>query len=237
MRLFVILAAFLAIAGCSVRFDTEEVPAVQTFPFTGNQLKITSSLGGLRVLPGTSPAVEVERWTRGKASASPSWSLRDGVLRLSAECTLVFGDCGARYHVKVPSGVRLVIDSPDGVILDGLTQDVDVSSGDRIQVKNASGKLRLLSDSGGIEGDGLKSPSVRGRTLDGSISLAFTAPPTTLDLKSREGGVTARVPKESYQVTVKSADGSSHSDIESTKSSNRTILVRSTYGNVRVLAK
>ncbi|MFI9589313.1 DUF4097 family beta strand repeat-containing protein [Nonomuraea sp. NPDC052265] len=229
--------AILAVTGCGVRFDSEEVPAVQTFPFTGAELKIASSLGGLRVLPGTSPAVEVQRWARGKAATSSSWSLRDGVLRLSADCTLIVGDCGARYHVKVPAGVRLTIDSSDGVILNGLTQDVDVSSGDRIEVKDTSGKLRLLSDSGMIEGEGLRSPSVRGRTLDGSISLAFATPPANLDLKSREGGVTVRVPKDSYQVTVKSEDGSEHSDIKSTKSSPRTILARSTYGNVRVLAQ
>ncbi|MEU1384366.1 MULTISPECIES: DUF4097 family beta strand repeat-containing protein [unclassified Nonomuraea] len=237
MRLLLVIVAILAVTGCSVRFDSDEVPAVRTFPFTGAELKITSSLGGVRVLPATSPAVEVRRWTRGKASTSPSWSLRDGVLRLSADCTLIVGDCGARYHVRVPAGVRLTVDSPDGVILNGLTQDVDVSSGDRIEVKDTSGKLRLLTDSGTIQGVGLRSPSVRGRTLDGSISLAFAAPPADLDLKSREGGVTVRVPKDSYQVKVESADGSEHSDIKSTKSSSRTILARSTYGNVRVLTR
>ncbi|NUS01310.1 MAG: hypothetical protein HOV97_01980 [Nonomuraea sp.] len=238
MRRFVALAGFgfLAVTGCGVQLDAKEVRAAQTFPFAGTQLKITSSMGGLRVLPGTGPGIEVERWARGKAADAPAWSLRDGVLRLSADCTVVFGDCGARYHVKVPPGVRLAIDSPDGVILNDLTQDVDVSSRDRIQVRNATGKLRLLSGDGSIEGEGLRSPSVRGRTQSGSITLTFVTPPTTLDLKSKEGGVTATVPKDAYRVTVRSAEGRERSDLKDTRSSTRTILARSTYGNVRVLA-
>lgn len=238
MKRFVALAGLgiLALTGCGVRLDAKEVRATRTFPFTGAQLKITSSLGGLRVLPGTGGGIEVERWTRGKAADEPAWSLRDGVLRLSADCTMVFGDCGARYHVKVPPGTSLAIDSPDGVILNDLTQDVDVSSDGRIQVRNASGRLRLLSDDGSIEGEGLRSPSVRGRTGSGLISLTFVTPPTTLDLKSKEGGVTATVPKGAYRVTVKSTTGRVSSDVANTGSSTRTILARSTNGNVHVLA-
>ncbi|NUR85721.1 MAG: hypothetical protein HOY71_16720 [Nonomuraea sp.] len=237
MRRFVALASFgfLAVTGCSVQLDAKEVPATRTFPFTGAQLKITSSLGGVRVLPGTGGSVQVERWTRGKAADEPAWSLRDGVLRLSANCTIVFGDCGARYHVKVPPGVSLSVDSPDGVILNDLTQDVDVSTHGRIQVTNATGKLRLLTDDGSIEGERLRSPNVRGRTLSGAISLTFVTPPTTLDLKSREGGVTATVPKDAYRVTVKSSTGRERSDLKSTGSSTRTIVARSEHGNVRVL--
>jgi hypothetical protein len=79
---------------------------------------------------------------------------------------------------------------------------------DRIQAGNAVGKLRLLSNDGSIEGEGLRSPSVRRRTLPGPISLPFVTPPTTLDLKSKEGDVAATVPKErAYRVTVKSTDG------------------------------
>ncbi|TMR93251.1 DUF4097 family beta strand repeat-containing protein [Nonomuraea basaltis] len=242
MRRIVALAAgatvvALATGGCGgLDLDAEELRTTQSFPLTGTDLKIMSSLGGVRVLPGTGGAVEVERWVRGKAADDAAWSLRDGTLRLSANCNMVFGDCGARYHVKVPPGVRLSIDAADGVILKDLTQDVDVSTRDRIQVSGTTGRLRLLSE-GPITGDGLKSANVRCRTSDGAINLSFAGAPTDLDLQSREGRVTATVPSGSYAVTARSKEGSERSEIKNDSKATSTIVARSTSGDVRILAR
>ncbi|MEU6713166.1 DUF4097 family beta strand repeat-containing protein [Nonomuraea sp. NPDC046802] len=229
-------AALMATTGCNVQLDAEEVNSAQSFPFTGNTLQIRSSLGGVRVLPGVGGKVEVERWVRGKAADNPTWSLRDGTLRLGSDCSMVFGDCGARYHIKVPPGVRLSIDASDGVILKDLTQDVDVSSRDRIQVSGTTGRLRLRSE-GSITGDGLKSSRVRCRTVDGAIDLTFTSPPTDLDAQSQDGRVTATVPQGSYAVTVKSKDGSERSEVKNDAKSPNTIVARSGTGNVRILKR
>ncbi|GAA2214401.1 hypothetical protein GCM10009850_098660 [Nonomuraea monospora] len=229
-------AALLATAGCSVDLEADEVHATQSFPFTGTDLKINASLGGVRVLPGAGGAVQVERWVRGKAADSPAWSLRDGALRLSADCSMVFGDCGARYHVKVPPGVRLSIDVTDGLILNGLTQDVAAKSRERIQVTGASGRLRLQSD-GSITGDGLTSGYVRCRTSDGAIDVAFKDAPTTLDLRSSDGRVTARVPEGAYAVTARSVDGSTRSEVKDDPEGRRKIAASSTTGDVRILTR
>ncbi|NRQ36918.1 DUF4097 family beta strand repeat protein [Nonomuraea sp. NN258] len=231
------LALTAVTTGCGVGLDAKEVHATEAFPLTGIQLTIKSSLGGVRVLPGTGTSIEVERWTRGKASNSPTWSLRDGTLRLSAHCTIVFGDCGARYHVRVPPTVRLTVETgDDGVILKDLTQDVDVVSRGRIQVSGTSGRLRLRGEDSPITGDGLKSGGVRARTLSGLIDLAFVTPPADLDLQSRDGGVTATVPRGSYKVTARSTDGTARSELESAEDGDRTIVARSTTGHVRVRA-
>ncbi|MCF6467998.1 DUF4097 domain-containing protein [Nonomuraea sp. MG754425] len=238
MRQIAALAAcvvLVATGGCGVDLKADEVHEARSFPFAGAELKIDASLGGVRVVQGGSGAVGVERWVRGKAADAPAWSLRDGVLRLSADCTMVFGDCGARYHVKVPPGVRLLIDTADGLILTGLTQDVDAVSRDRIQVTGASGRLRLRGD-GPITGTGLKSGYVRCRTTDGAIDVAFSVPPGTLDLRSHDGGVTARVPSGRYAVTAASQDGSSRSEVEHDRKSSRKITAHSTTGNVRIVA-
>ncbi|TMR15864.1 DUF4097 domain-containing protein [Nonomuraea turkmeniaca] len=232
-------AVVLATAGCGgLDLDAEEVHSAQSFPVSGTSLRIISSLGGVRVLPGTGDTVEVERWVRGKAAdeGGATWSLRDATLRLSANCNLVLGDCGARYHIKVPPGIRLSIDAADGVVLKDLPQDVDISSRDRIQLSGTSGRLRLRSE-GPITGDGLKSANVRCRTLDGAIDLSFTSPPTDLDLQSSDGRVTAAVPKGSYAVTAKSTDGSERSEIENDAKATSKIVARSTSGNVRILAR
>ncbi|MFB4282648.1 DUF4097 family beta strand repeat-containing protein [Nonomuraea sp. MTCD27] len=232
-------AALLAVAtgGCGVDLTAEEVHAAQSFPFTGTALTISSSLGGVRVVPGTGGTVQVERWLKGKAvTDDPAWSLRDGTLRLSADCNMVLGDCGARYHVKVPPGVRLSVDAADGVILNGLTQDVDVSSRDRIQVTGASGRLRLRSE-GPITGEGLKSAYVRCRTSDGAIDVSFAGRPATLDLQSRDGRVTARVPSGTYAVTASSKEGSERTEVRHDAGSAGTITARSTSGDVRILRR
>ncbi|RVX47410.1 hypothetical protein EDD27_10343 [Nonomuraea polychroma] len=228
-----------ATSGCGgLDLDAKEVHAARSFPMSGTSLRIVSSLGGVRVLAGTGSTVEVERWTRGKAAddGNATWSLRDGTLRLSADCNMVFGDCGARYHITVPPGLRLTIDAADGVILKDLQQDVDVVGQDRIQVSGTSGKLRLRSE-GPITGDGLRSANVRCRTLDGEIDLSFAGAPTNLDLESSDGRVTATVPQGSYAVTAKSTDGSERSEIANDPQATSKIVARSTSGNVRILAR
>lgn len=232
-------AVALTTAGCGgLDLDAAEVRATRSFPVDGTTLRIISSLGGVRVLPGTGGTVEVERWVRGKAAdeGKATWSLQDGTLRLGADCNMVFGDCGARYHVKVPPGVRLSIDAADGVILKDLPQDVDVVSRDRIQVSGTSGKLRLRSE-GPITGEGLKSANVRCRTGDGAIDLTFTGVPADLDLQSSDGKVTATVPKGSYSVTATSADGSERSEIKNDSKATSKIVARSSSGDVRILAR
>jgi hypothetical protein len=224
-----------ATAGCSL--NAQEVHASQAFPHTGDSLKIDVSMGGVRVLPGSYGTVQVERWLRGKAATDdPSWSLRDGTLRLSADCTMVFGDCGARYYVKVPPGVRLSVEADDGVILNGLTQDIDAVSRERIQVTRASGRLRLRAD-GPVQGINLTSRDVRVRTDYGGIDLAFTARPGKLDLESNDGPVTARVPSGTYAVTAVTETGRRRTEVEHDRKADARIVARSDTGDVRILKK
>ncbi|MFF0305819.1 DUF4097 family beta strand repeat-containing protein [Streptosporangium sp. NPDC004379] len=238
MAVAVAVLAAASVGGCGVKLDAKEVHSAQGFAFSGDVLTIESSLGGLRVLPGTAGSVQVERWVRGKAAeeGNASWSLRDGTLRLSGNCVNVFGDCGARYHVKVPPGVRLVVDGgDDGVILNRLAQDVDVSTSGPIRVYETEGRLRLRGNDEVITGERLRSADVRARTTAGNITLSFAAPPSKVDVSSVDGRVTATVPDGAYGVTAKSTHGSERSQIKDTRS-DRTIIARSTSGDVRVNA-
>ncbi|NUW41035.1 hypothetical protein [Nonomuraea rhodomycinica] len=226
-------------SGCGVELDAKEVHDSHAFTHAGGQLTVRSSTGGLRILPGEPGAVRVERWVRGKAAGegNASWSLKDGVLRLGADCTMVFGDCGARYHVRVPPGVRLVVEgSEEGVILQDLAQDADVSSHGPIKAYGASGRLRLNGDHGLVEGERLKSASVRVRTRAGAVRLAFAMPPSQVDVVSDHGYVRTTVPKGAYRVTAQSRYGDERSEVEDVRS-ERTIVAKSTSGNIDVLAR
>src|SRR5690606_10988617 len=206
-----------ALAACKPHPEAATTGArldAEAFPHTGDSLTIDVSLGGVRVLPGSRGTVQVERWLRGKAATDgPSWSLRGGVLRLSADCSMVFGDCGARYHVKVPPGVRLSIEADDGVVLNGLDQDIDAVSRETIKVTRASGRLRLRAE-GPVQGVGITSRDIRVRTDYGKIDMAFTSRPGKLDLESNDGPVTARVPSGTYAVTAVTQTGRRRTEVE-----------------------
>jgi hypothetical protein len=224
----------VGLTGCSL--DAEQTHSARAFPHTGGTLTITSTVGGLRILPGTGGEVRVDRWLRGKAAGdgNSSWTLQDGKLRLGADCQMVFGDCGGRYHVRVPPGVRLVIDAgDDGVILDKIAHDTDVSARGPIRLYETTGKLRLSGDDSMIAGNRLRSADVKALTRGGSINLSFAVPPARLDARSDEGRVTVDVPKGEYAITAKSKEGRERSDLKDTKST-RTIVARSTSGDVRV---
>lgn len=232
------VAGIAALTGCAQMLDPAEVHAVRAFSYSGKTLTIKASLGNLRITPGEAGTVRVDRWLRGKAAqnGSSSWSLRDGTLSLSADCSQVFGDCGGRYHIRVPPGVELVVEGgDDAVVLNGLNQDVKVTNDGPIRAVKTTGRLLLLGGDGSITGEDLHSADVQARTGDGTISLAFTSPPTTVDARASEGKVTVTVPQEAYAITAESAEGSAHSRLKSVKS-DRTIVARSGSGNVLVKA-
>ncbi|MBB6350723.1 hypothetical protein FHU36_007295 [Nonomuraea muscovyensis] len=234
------MAGLVAVtSSCGVELDAKEVHTSRTFPHPspGAPVTITSAIGGLRIVPGAAGEVRVDRWLRGKAAHddNASWSFDRGALRLGADCTIVFGDCGARYHVRVPPGVRVVIRSADeGVVVRELAQDVEVSSPGPIRVYGTSGRLRLVGGDGLIAGDRLRSADVVARTTTGTINLSFAAPPARLEMRSGDGRVTATVPDAPYQITAESRHGKERSQLRST-TSDRTIVARSGTGDIRLL--
>jgi hypothetical protein len=228
------MVAAAGLTGCAL--DAEQVHSARAFPHTGGTLTITSTLGGLKILPGAAGEVRVDRWLRGKAAGDghSSWTLENGTLRLDANCEMIFGDCGGRYHVRVPPGIRLVIDAgDDGVTLDKITHDADVSAEGPIRLYGTTGKLRLAGGDGMIAGNGLRSADVKALTRSGTINLSFAVPPARLDARSDEGRVTVAVPKDTYAITAESKEGRERSDLKDAKSP-RTIVARSTSGDVRI---
>jgi hypothetical protein len=230
------MIATAGLTGCAL--DAEQVHSARAFPHSGGTLTITSTLGGLKIMPGTGGEVRVDRWLRGKAAGDghSSWTLENGTLRLDANCQMVFGDCGGRYHVRVPPGIRLVIDAgDDGVTLDKITHDADVSAEGPIRLYGTTGKLRLAGGDSMIAGNGLRSADVKALTRSGTINLSFAVPPARLNARSADGRVTVDVPKNEYAITAESKEGREHSELKDTRSP-RSIVARSTWGDVRITA-
>ncbi|MFI6900117.1 hypothetical protein ACIBKY_02590 [Nonomuraea sp. NPDC050394] len=236
MRRIAVMAAGIALlAGCGVELDAPERHSAQTFTHTGGTLTIKSSLGGLRVEQGPPGVVKVDRWLKGKAAEADnsSWSLSADVLRLSANCNMVIGDCGGRYRITVPPGIKLVVEGSDGVIATGLSQDVDIAATESIRVLDMSGALRLRTE-GAVTGERLRSGRVRVRTDFGAVHLRFAVRPANVDVLSRDGGVVTSVPDGVYKVVAKSRDGSVSTKVKNGDSPD-TITARSGSGNIKVL--
>ncbi|MFE0147188.1 hypothetical protein ACFWY5_08595 [Nonomuraea sp. NPDC059007] len=236
MRRIAVMAAGIALlAGCGVELDAPEQHSAQTFTHTGGTLTIKSSLGGLRVEKGSPGAVKVDRWLKGKAAeaGNSSWSLSGDVLRLSANCNMVMGDCGGRYLITVPPDIKLVVEGSDGVIATGLSQDVDIAATETIRVIDMAGALRLRTE-GAVTGERLRSGRVRVRTDFGAIHLQFAVRPTNVDVLSRDGGVVTSVPDGVYKVVAKSQDGSVSTKVKKGDGPD-TITARSGSGNIKVL--
>ncbi|WP_327087425.1 hypothetical protein OIE66_34625 [Nonomuraea sp. NBC_01738] len=224
----------LLLTGCGL--NTPDHHETRAFPYQATTLRIASTLGGLRVEPGAPGAITVDRWTRGKAAEAgkATWKLTGETLSLSADCTMIFGDCGSRYKITVPPGVKLVIDASDGIILTGLTQDLDVTARAAIQLRDVSGALRLRSK-GMISGERLRSPQVRARTGVGAVDLTFLVRPAAVDLATVGGPITAKVPDGAYRVSATSTEGRVDSKLKSTQSAN-TIKARTRDGNILISA-
>ncbi|GAA2392255.1 DUF4097 family beta strand repeat-containing protein [Nonomuraea africana] len=232
-------AGLISLSACGFQLDRTERHEARTFPLGGTSLTITSRVGDLRVVPGDASGVKVERWLQGTAGepGKSQWTLENGRLALSTDCTVFFGSCGARYTVHLPPGVALVVEGGDErVSLSRLPQDVSVSTtGGDITAEGLSGTLRLRTHEGTIRSRATRSADVRARSRDGDISVGFAAPPGKVDTQSRAGGVVVSVPEGEYGITVVSRNGRSRTEIKDAgDGSARTIVARSEDGDVRV---
>jgi hypothetical protein len=230
------VAGLLALSACGIELDAKPEYSARTFAHSG-ELTIEAGMGELRLVQGRPSEVVVKRWLRGKAASESSWTLTGGTLKLHANCTVVFGDCGARYEVAVPPGASLKVKGgDDSVSVTRLSQPVTVTTtGGDIWLTGTTGALRLVTREGRIGAARTVSPDVRARSDDGDIRLAFSTAPTKVDVRSNTGHVVTTVPDAVYAVTVESKNGAERSAFTDAGPRNgRTIIARSVDGDVRV---
>ncbi|MFI0416740.1 DUF4097 family beta strand repeat-containing protein [Spongiactinospora sp. 9N601] len=244
MRILVLagaLTAVAALASCGVELDAKERHDVRDFPFDSRTQALTIKSGvRVNVVPGTGSSLRVERWVRGKAAGEgmATWSLRGGTLTLAADCNMVFGDCGARYVVRVPGTPKLNVDvSDDDVRVTGLTGELNITThSGNIHVESATGTVRMNSADGDLTMVKARSGVVRARTGSGDIDLSFAAPPAEVRALSTHGRVVTTVPEVdgSYRVKATSRHGTPRSDVRDAPRSERSLVLRSVSEDVRV---
>ncbi len=137
----------------------------------------------------------------------------------------------------VASSVNLTSDGGD-VAVSGIPGQATVSTGGgNLTAGDLAGHLQFTTDGGDINGTGLTAPTLNAESGGGNVTVAFTKPPTTLDITSDGGDVTVLLPRDqtAYNVSTTPDGGDSNVSVRTTGSITAdTINVGSGGGNITI---
>lgn len=218
-------ASALAVAGCdtgtSIGTTAEQDTYTITEPVTS--LKIDNPVGNTQIEGTDTTTVSVtEQLHYTGDPPQTSHSVTSGQLNLSYTCpaeAVNVNACGVTYVVTVPRRIAVEIDGKVGATtLTGL-----------------AGQLTLTSSTGSIDATGLTSSAVTARASAGTITLGFTAPPTTVNAHAQVGSVTVQLPAGTvYAVDAGSQVGSTEVTVQRDPGSAHRVTARSQVGAVTV---
>jgi hypothetical protein len=187
--------------------------------------------------PGRDEITVTARISDGLRETGERQELIDGRLELRASCPAIGSDwCNVKYTIETPADVEVRADSDSGRLtvrqVDGPI-DLHADNGS-IDVADVPGPLTLGADNGSITGRQLASDTVTAETDNGSITLDFVAPPTTVDARSDNGRVEVVLPdtEDFYSLDITTDHGEVSRDIRTDPTSSRQITIRSDNGDV-----
>jgi Toastrack DUF4097 len=238
-------ALVLAAAAASLSLDACASPAPahdqRAFSFSGARLVIDDTSSDLRVVPGSGPGIEVQRWLSGTAAkpGHSSWTLDGSTLRLGIDCSGLVFSCGSEFQVAVPPGTAVTISSgANTVTVSGLSAPVTVNGNQGgVNVSGVSGPLRVSTGSGSVTATAIRSSAVRVTTSQGSADISFAAAPRSVTVGCSTGSATVRVPTagHQYHLVVSSGTGSASSSVHDDQHAGSVVRVSSGNGGAAVL--
>jgi hypothetical protein len=227
-------ATVVALGGCadviavgSTRYDK------RVFDFADPRLTIDNHGGQLRLVAGTGPGLEVERSLTGKATRdrNVSWSLARDTLNLQVTCSGFVPDCGGLHIVHVPPGTAVTVVSQGAVRAVAVPGDLTVTVvDDWLRVEDPAGALRLRADLN-VDVTGARSTDVTASSTERDVNLAFAAPPTRVDARSRDGSVTVDLPAGPETYRVLSTGGTA---VVNDPASTRSVVAQAAHGGAHV---
>jgi hypothetical protein len=234
-----IAAGGLSTAGwLGFRSETQD----HTYHQAVTRISIDVGTGDLKLSPGGAGEVAVHRrifWSYSKPTIEERW---DGqTLHVTARCRaalLSLGPgCGVDYTIAVPEGVAVEAHTSTGDIsVRGVRGGLrlSTSTGD-IAVTDATSNLWLRSSTGDINATGVTSSDVEASVSTGDVDLRFTEPPREVAIRASTGDVTVSVPDgEAYRVQTDTGTGDVHIGIRQDSGAERSIVVRTSTGDVAI---
>ncbi|AXK33436.1 hypothetical protein DVA86_13005 [Streptomyces armeniacus] len=240
-----LIAVAATLSGCSMEQVSDGKAKHKSFALTGRQLTVVTGDSRLELVPVDREAdaagtrqLDVTRWFKasklnGKVGAD--WELEGGdTLRLKVTCKGLMVDCSARHRVEVPRDVAVDVRSQDGrVSASGFSTPLSIRTADGdVEVRGAGADLKLRTADGDIRAEKLRSRSVSARSQDGSLTLGFREPPTSVRTESQDGSTTVTAPRTPYRIRTDTADGSVDVSLPRRKSSPRSIEATAQDGSI-----
>jgi hypothetical protein len=144
-------------------------------------------------------------------------------LALTAGCSEELG-CSVHLDVSVPPDVAVQVSAGFG--------DIDVTG------LTSTSSIQLGTTAGDIHATGLSAPDIRVSTGVGGLNAVLVAPARRLTATTVAGGLRLTVPNVSYAVQASSGVGHvSDAGVRSNPASPRSIVARSSIGNVTITAR
>jgi hypothetical protein len=232
-------AASLGLAACAS--SASSAHDQRAFSLGGTRLVIDDTASDLQLVPGTGPAIEVQRWLSGTAAepGHSSWTLHGDTLQLGIDCSGLVFSCGSRFEVAVPPGMAVTVNSGSNTdTVSGLSAPVAVSGNQgSVNVAGVSGPLQVSTGSGSVTATAIRSSAVRITTNQGSADVSFAGAPRSVTVRCSIGNATVRVPTAGYRyhVLVASGTGGASSKVPDDPQAGRVVRVSSGSHDATVL--
>lgn len=216
-----LLAVFL-LGSLTVVFLTRTSTSTSALRGPITHVVVTSERGAVTIQSG--PAGQANVITQRRylfAAPVVSEQLNAGTLTITESCSMMsFISCSANFTVTVPARAAVTATAQRGLLT----------------VTGMTGSVYSNSESGAFVYNG-KSPSVTAYSLDGNITLHFTAPPYFVHARTETGNTLVAVPPAAYAINANSGIGTHEVvGLVSVPSSHRSIYASSGDADAKVIA-
>ncbi|MFJ9178100.1 DUF4097 family beta strand repeat-containing protein [Streptomyces sp. NPDC102360] len=188
-------------------------------------LSVTTPGGDIEVIAGDGDGIKVTekiRYTGEKPKTEHTTSGGTLTLTPGDGCGPAGGpgSCKVSYRVEVPRAVSAALDS----------------SGGDVTVTGLAGSIAVEAGGGKVRADDVAAKSLRVSAKGGSVQAGFTSAPSNVDVDTKAGNVTVRVPNEAYAVQVSAKGGSEKVGVRTDPASNHKISLTTDGGSVQLAA-
>ncbi len=195
----------------------------QTSTFAGpiNNIVVNTERGSVTIRNGPAGVATVADQKRFVFTGpSVTERLSKGTLTVLANCPmLAFISCSADFTITAPAGTPINATAQRGLLT----------------ISGMTGSVYSNSDTGNFVYTG-PSPSVTAYSLNGNITLTFSAPPTFVHARTETGVTTVTLPKAAYAINANSGAGTHEViGLVSSPKSPRSIYASSGDGDARVV--
>ena len=145
--------------------------------------------------------------------------------------------CSLQVQVLLPAAMAVTADAGDGQLTaSDLTGPLTLTaSNGTIQTDRTTGTLSLNTTHGTIDVAADRSAHVTAATQNGTVNLAFAAPPTTVEATTTNGAVNIAVPPtDAYYITTHTTNGGIQTELPSDRYAAHTITATTSNGAIHI---